>query len=77
MSQHLSDADREYLKFILSLDDDEFQMLLNTMSMDDAREVLYLVSLAKEELFDQEMEIEGTPDADSVLDRVKKGIDGN
>jgi len=47
------------------------------MSMDDAREVLYLVSLAKEELFDQEMEIEGTPDADSVLDRVKKGIDGN
>lgn len=77
MSQHLSDDDREYLKFILALEDEEFEMMLNSMSIEDAREVLYLVSLAKEELFDQEMDIEGTPEADTVLDRVKRGIDFN
>lgn len=77
MSRHLSDEDREYLKFIISLEDDEFEMMLNHMSWEDAQEVLYLVTLAKEELFDQEMDLIGTPDADSVLDRVKRGIDNN
>jgi hypothetical protein len=75
--EHLQDDDREFLRFLLSLDAMEFKMLLNSMDDEEARHVLYLIDLAKNEIFDLEIDERGTPDADLVLDRVLRGIDKN
>ena len=68
--QHLEDEDRDFLLFLLSLEEDEFQMMLNTMSDQEAMRIMVMIMYAKDEIFDQWMEDNGTPDADSILKRV-------
>ena len=69
--EHLKDEDRDFLLFLLSLEADEFQMILNSMTDDDAMRVLVMIQQAKDEIFDQWIEENGTPDADSLLDRYR------
>lgn len=65
--QHLEDEDREFLHFLLSLGQEEFSMMLNSMSDSDAMRVLVMIQQAKDEMFDHWMEENGTPDADEIL----------
>jgi hypothetical protein len=68
--QHLEDEDRDFLHFLLSLEQDEFKMMLNAMSDEDAMRVLIMIQQAKDELFDDWMEENGTPEADEIMKRV-------
>lgn len=68
--QHLEDEDRDFLHFLLSLEQDEFAMMLNAMTDQDAMRVLVMIQQAKDELFDAWMEENGMPDADDILKRV-------
>lgn len=68
--QHLEDEDRDFLHFLLSLEQDEFSMLLNSMTDEDAMRVLVMIQQAKDELFDNWIEENGTPDANEILKRV-------
>ena len=69
--QHLEDEDREFLHFLLSLGQEEFSMMLNSMSDSDAMRVLVMIQQAKDEIFDQWIEENGTPDADEILGRIR------
>ncbi len=68
--QHLEDEDRDFLHFLLSLEQDEFKMMINTMSDEDAMRVLIMIQQAKDEMFDDWMEENGTPEADEIMKRV-------
>jgi hypothetical protein len=68
--QHLEDEDRDFLHFLLSLEEDEFQMMLNAMTDEDAMRVLVMIQQAKDEIFDQWIEENGVPDALEALKRV-------
>lgn len=68
--QHLEDEDRDFLHFLLSLEEDEFKMMLDSMTDGDAMRVLVMIQQAKDELFDQWIEEHGTPDANDILKRV-------
>lgn len=70
--RHLEDEDRDFLLFLLSLHEDEFKMMLDSMTHDDAMRVLVMIQLAKDELFDDEMEEDGMKEAKEVLDRIMK-----
>jgi hypothetical protein len=70
--QHLEDEDRDFLLFLLSLHEDEFKMMLDSMNRDDAMRVLVMIQMAKDELFDDEMEEDGMKEANEVLDRIMK-----
>jgi hypothetical protein len=69
--QHLEDEDREFLHFLLSLEPDEFKMMLDSMSDQDAMRVLVMIQQAKDEMYDAWMEENGMPQADEVLNRIK------
>lgn len=73
--KHLSDEDREYVIWCLSLEPDEFRMMLNSLTDMEAAFLLNLIQLAKEELFDDEVEKYGTPDADDVINYIKNTLD--
>ena len=70
--RHLEDDDREFLLFLLSLHEDEFKMMLDSMNRDDAMRVLVMIQMAKDELFDDEMEEDGMKEANEVLNRIMK-----
>lgn len=73
--RHLDDEDRDYVLWCLSLEEDEFIMLLNNMTDAEATILLNLIQLAKEELYDDEMENSGTPEADIIVKNIKKSLD--
>mgnify|MGYP000131351359 CR=1 FL=1 len=70
--RHLEDEDRGFLLFLLSLEADEFEMMLNAMNREDAMRVLVMIQMAKDELFDDEMETDGMKEARDVIDRIRK-----
>jgi hypothetical protein len=70
--QHLEDEDRGFLLFLLSLEADEFEMMLNAMSREDAMRLLVMIQMAKDELFDDEMEEDGMREAKDAIDRIMK-----
>lgn len=70
--RHLEDEDRDFLLFLLSLQEDEFKMMLDSMNQDDAMRVLVMIQMAKDELFDDEMEEDGMKEANEILNRIMK-----
>lgn len=46
-------------------------MMLNAMNRDDAMRVLVMIQMAKDELFDDEMEEDGMKEAKAVIDRIR------
>ena len=70
--RHLEDEDRDFILFLLSLKEDEFKMMLNSMTEPEAMIVLNNIQLAREELFDDMMEKEGMKAAEEVIKRIKK-----
>lgn len=70
--RHLEDEDRDFLLFLLSLQEDEFKMMLDSMNQDDAMRVLVMIQMAKDELFDDEMEEDGMKEANEILSRIMK-----
>jgi len=69
--QHLEDEDRDFLYFLLSLEEAEFKMMLNSMTDNDAMRVLIMIQQAKDEIFDTWIEENGTPHADEVLGKFR------
>lgn len=69
--QHLEDEDRDFLHFLLSLEQDEFKMMIDSMTEDDAMRVLVMIQQAKDELFDDYMERDGMIEAAEVIEKVK------
>ena len=69
--RHLEDEDRDFILFLLSLEEDEFKMMLNSMDEKEAMIVLNNIQLAREELFDDMMEKEGMKAAEEVIKRIK------
>ena len=69
--RHLEDEDRDFILFLLSLEEDEFKMILGSMSESEAMIVLNNIQLAREELFDDMMEKEGMNAAEEVIKRIK------
>lgn len=45
-------------------------MMLNAMNQDDAMRLLVMIQMAKDELFDAEMEEDGMKEANAVLNRI-------
>jgi hypothetical protein len=70
--RHLEDEDRDFILFLLSLEEDEFKMMLNSMDEREAMIVLNNIQLAREELFDDMMEKEGMKAAEQVIKRIKE-----
>ena len=69
--RHLEDEDRDFILFLLSLEEDEFKMMLNSMTEPEAMIVLNNIQLAREELFDDMMEKEGMKAAETLIKRIK------
>jgi hypothetical protein len=69
--QHLDDDDRDFILFLLSLEEAEFKMMLNSMTELEAMTVLNNIQLAKEELLDDDMERDGMKDAADVIAKIK------
>ena len=69
--RHLEDDDRDFILFLLSLEEDEFKMMLNSMDEREAMIVLNNIQLAREELFDDMMEREGMKAAEQVIAKIK------
>ena len=69
--RHLEDEDRDFILFLLSLEEDEFKMMLNSMTEAEAMVILNNIQLAREELFDDEMEEKGMKEAEDVINRIK------
>ena len=69
--RHLEDEDRDFILFLLSLEEDEFKMMLNSMDEREAMIVLNNIQLAREELFDDMMEEEGMKAAVDVIAKIK------
>lgn len=70
--RHLEDEDREFLLFLLSLHEDEFKMMLDSMNQDDAMRVLVMIQMAKDELFDDEMEEDGMQEATDLIQKIMR-----
>ena len=70
--RHLEDEDRDFILFLLSLEEDEFKMCLNSMDEREAMIVLNNIQLAREELFDDMMEKEGMKAAADVIQKIKR-----
>lgn len=47
-------------------------MMLDSMNQQDAMRVLVMIQMAKDELFDDEMEEDGMKEANDVLNRIMK-----
>jgi hypothetical protein len=69
--RHLEDEDRDFILFLLSLEEDEFKMMLNSMTEAEAMIVLNDIQLAREELFDDQMEKEGMKFAEEIINKIK------
>ena len=69
--RHLEDEDRDFILFLLSLEEDEFKMMLNSMTQSEATIVLNNIQLAREELFDDMMEKEGMKASAEVINKIK------
>ena len=69
--RHLEDEDRDFILFLLSLEEDEFKMMLNSMDEREAMITLNNIQLAREELFDDMMDKEGMKAAEQVIKRIK------
>jgi len=69
--RHLEDEDRDFILFLLSLEEDEFKMMLNSMDEREAMIKLNNIQLAREELFDDMMEKEGMKAAEEIINRIK------
>jgi hypothetical protein len=69
--RHLEDEDRDFVLFLLSLQADEFAMILNSMTETDAMVILNNIQLARDELFDDMMEKEGMKAANEVIAKIK------
>jgi phage antirepressor YoqD-like protein len=69
--QHLKPEDKDFLLFLMSLKDDEFTMLLNSMSAEDCMKVAVMIQEAKDEFYDEIMEAEGMPEAFEITKRIK------
>ena len=69
--RHLEDEDRDFVLFLLSLQVDEFTMILNSMTETDAMIILNNIQLARDELFDDMMEKEGMKAANDVIAKIK------
>jgi len=69
--RHLEDEDRDFVLFLLSLEVDEFAMILNSMTETDAMVILNNIQLARDELFDDMMEKEGMKAANEVIAKIK------
>lgn len=69
--RHLDDDDRDFILFLLSLEEAEFKMMLNSMTELEAMTVLNNIQLAKEELLDDDMERDGMKDAADVIAKIK------
>lgn len=70
--RHLEDEDRDFVLFVLSLEEDEFAMILNSMTQSEAMIMLNNIQLAREELFDDMMEKEGMVDANQIINKIKQ-----
>jgi hypothetical protein len=70
--RHLEDEDRDFVLFLLSLEEDEFKMMLNSMTQTEAMVILNNIQLAREELFDDTMEKEGMKEAAEVIKQIKQ-----
>ena len=69
--RHLEDDDRDFILFLLSLEEDEFKMMLNSMTDEEAMIILNNIQLAKEELFDDDMEKNGMKEAQEIIMKIK------
>lgn len=69
--RHLEDDDRNFVLFLLSLEEDEFAMMLSSMTETEARIILNNIQLARDELFDDMMEKEGMKAAKEVIAKIK------
>lgn len=72
--RHLEDDDRDFVLFLLSLEEDEFKMMLGSMTEKEAMVILNNIQLAREELFDDIMEKEGMKEARAVIAKIKSKI---
>lgn len=70
MSQ-LSKEDKEIILFLLSLEEDEFKMMLNSMTDFEALIVLNNIQILREEMFDEIMERDGMKEAEEIINRIK------
>lgn len=68
--RHLNDEDRDFILFLFSLEEDEFQMALNSMTDGEAMRILNNIQLAREELFDDDMETKGMKESKDVISRI-------
>lgn len=69
--RHLEDNDRDFILFLLSLEEDEFKMMLNSMTDEEEMIILNNIQLAKEELFDDDMEKNGMKEAQEIIMKIK------
>ena len=69
--RHLEDDDRDFILFLLSLEEDEFKMMLSSMTDEEAMIILNNIQLAKEELFDDDMEKNGMKEAQEIIMKIK------
>jgi hypothetical protein len=69
--RHLSDEDREFVVFLLGLEEDEFKMFLNSLTDAEAMILLNNIQLAREELFDADMEKNGMLEAAEIIMKIK------
>lgn len=70
--RHLNDEDRDFVLFLLSLEEDEFQIALKSMTDSEAMIILNNIQLAREELFDDIMEEQGMSPAVDIINRIKR-----
>lgn len=68
----LGDEDRDFLHFLLSLEKAEFEMMVNSMTESEAMQVLFLIQMAKEEIFNDQMVKDGMQEAKEVIDKIKR-----
>jgi hypothetical protein len=69
---NLNPEDRDFILFLLSLEEDEFKMMLNSMSDMEALIILNNIQILREEVFDDAMEREGMKESKEILDRIMK-----
>lgn len=69
--RHLEDDYIDFILFLLRLEENEFKMMLNSMTDAEAMIILNNIQLAKEELFDDEIEKNGMKEAKEVIMKIK------
>ena len=69
--RHLEDEDRDFILFLLSLEEDEFKMILNSMDEREAMIVLNNIQLAREVFFDDMWDNEGMKASVDVIAKIK------